>query len=94
MTEPLEIVVIKTLIAEQFPVNPYPDTAFSVTALAAKPTSLEKTFLLHETFHQTVVPPRVEHMSQHLYDLEKMKNTHVGTEALALCRIDSMIIRT
>ena len=83
MSEPVEIVAIKTLIAEQFPTAPYADAAFSVTAVAAKRTFLEKAFLLHETFHQQDVPPRVERMSRHLYDLEKMMDTTVETEALA-----------
>jgi len=83
MTEPVETVTIKTLVAEQFPAAPYADTTFPVTAVVAKRTFLEKAFLLHETFHQQGVPPRVERMSRHLYDLEKMINTQVETGALA-----------
>lgn len=83
MTEPVETVAIKTLVAEQFPAAPYADTAFPVTAVAAKRTFLEKAFLLHETFHQQGVPNRVERMSRHLYDLEKMMDIHVETDALA-----------
>lgn len=83
MSEPVETVAIKTLVAELFPAAPYADSAFSVTAVAAKRTFLEKAFLLHETFHQPGVPPRVERMSRHLYDLEKMMDTPVETEALA-----------
>lgn len=83
MSEPVETVEIKSLVAGQFPAAPYADTAFSVRAVAAKRTFLEKTFLLHETFHQPGVPPRVERMSRHLYDLEKMMDTQVETDALA-----------
>ena len=82
MTEPVETVTIKTLVAEQFPAAPYADTTFPVTAVAAKRTFLEKAFLLHETFHQEGVPPRVERMSRHLYDLEKIMDTEVETNAL------------
>lgn len=46
-----------------------------VTAVAAKRTFLEKAFLIHELFHQQGVPHRVERMSRHLFDLEKMMNT-------------------
>ena len=83
MTEPVETVEIKTLVAGQFPAAPYADIAFSVTAVAAKRTFLEKAFLLHETFHQPGVPPRIERMSRHLYDLEKMMGTQVESNALA-----------
>jgi len=82
MTEPVQTVEIKTLVAEQFPAAPYADTTFPVTAVAAKRTFLEKAFLLHETFHQEGVPPRVERMSRHLYDLEKIMDTEVETNAL------------
>jgi hypothetical protein len=83
MTEPVETVAIKTLVAEQFSATPYADAAFPVTAVAAKRTFMEKAFLLHETFHQQGAPPRVERMSRHLYDLEKMMDTQVETDALA-----------
>lgn len=83
MSEPVETVEIKSLVAGQFPAAPYADTAFSVRAVAAKRTFLEKAFLLHETFHQPGIPPRVERMSRHLYDLEKMMDTQVETDALA-----------
>lgn len=83
MTDPVETIAIKTLVAEQFPTAPYADTAFHVTAVAAKRTFLEKAFLLHEMFHQEVAPPRIERMSRHLYDLEKMMGTQVETDALA-----------
>lgn len=83
MIEPVETVAIKTLVAEQFPTVPYADAAFLVTAVAAKRTFLEKAFLLHETFHQQGVSSRTERMSRHLYDLEKMMDTQVETDALA-----------
>jgi hypothetical protein len=83
MNEPVETVAIKTMVAEQFPTAPYADLVFQVTAVAAKRTFLEKAFLLHEIFHQKGIPPRVERMSRHLYDLEKMMGTQVKTDALA-----------
>jgi predicted nucleotidyltransferase component of viral defense system len=83
MTEPVVPVAIKSLVAEQFPTAPYADAAFQVTAVAAKRTFLEKAFLLHEIFHQEGISLRVERMSRHLYDLEKMMDTQVETDALA-----------
>ncbi len=82
MTEPVQTVAIKTLVAGQFPAAPYADTAFSVMAVAAKRTFLEKAFLLHELFHKEVSPAKVERMSRHLYDLDKMMDTEVETDAL------------
>lgn len=83
MTEPIETVAIKTLVAEQFPTALYADAVFQVKAVAAKRTFLEKAFLLHEIFHQEGAPLRIERMSRHLYDLEKMMGTQVENDALA-----------
>jgi len=82
MTEPIETIAIKTLVAEQFPTAPYADAAFNVTAVAAKRTFLEKAFLLHELFHKEEPPEKVGRMSRHLYDLEKMMDTQVEFDAL------------
>jgi hypothetical protein len=43
---------------------------------------LEKIFLLHEEFQKDTKFIRVERMSRHLYDLEKLMDTMHGTEAL------------
>jgi len=83
MTEPVETVEIKTVVAEHYSTAPYADTAFPVNAVVPKRTFLEKAFLLHETFHQQGIVSRVDRMSRHLYDLEKMMNTQVETDALS-----------
>ncbi len=89
MTEPVEVVEIKTVVAELVPAAHYADTDFPVNAVVPKRTFLEKVFLLHETFHQQGAVSRVERMSRHLYDLEKMMNTQVETDALS----DSVLYR-
>lgn len=83
MTEPLETVAIRTFVAEHFPTSQFADSLFDVIAVAPKRTFLEKAFLLHEIFHQKEIVPRIERMSRHLYDLEKMMDTQVVLDALA-----------
>ena len=83
MTEPVESVKIQTLVAENFPTATYADAAFPVIAVVPKRTFLEKAFLLHEIFHQKSLVSKVDRMSRHLYDLEKMMNTQVETDALS-----------
>jgi hypothetical protein len=83
MTEPVVTVPIKTMVAEQFPATPFADTPFDVIAVVPKRTFLEKAFLLHELFHKEAPSPAVGRMSRHLYDLEKMMDTQVETDALA-----------
>jgi hypothetical protein len=45
-------------------------------------TFLEKVFLLHEEFSQDVEKIRVDRLSRHLYDLEKLMDTEHGITAL------------
>ena len=82
MTEPVVTASIKTMVAEQFPAVPYADAAFNVSAVAQKRSFLEKTFLLHELLSQPG-PINVDRRSRHLYDLEKMMDSQVETDALA-----------
>ena len=45
-------------------------------------TFLEKIFLLHEEFSQDAEKIRIDRLSRHLYDLEKLTDTEHGIEAL------------
>jgi len=83
MTEPVENINIKSLVAATFPNVPYADTEFTVRAVSPKRTFLEKAFLLHEELHRAEELMRVERMSRHLYDLEKLMDTTMAAEALA-----------
>lgn len=45
-------------------------------------TFLEKVFLIHEEFSKPFHEIRIDRMSRHLYDIEKLMNTPFATEAL------------
>ena len=45
-------------------------------------TFLEKIFLLHEEFSQDTVKIRIDRLSRHLYDLEKLMDTEHGKNAI------------
>ena len=92
MTEPVVTVPIKTMVAEQFPATPYADTQFDVIAVVPKRTFLEKAFLLHEVLHQNGTAISIDRRSRHLYDLEKMMDTQVETDALADTTLYSDIV--
>jgi hypothetical protein len=53
-----------------------------IPVVSPKGTFLEKIFLLHEEFQKETKFIRVERMSRHLYDLEKLMDTPHGIEAL------------
>ena len=52
---------------------------------------LEKAFLLHEEFQKE--NPRVERMTRHLYDLERLMDTDFGKAALADPKMYVEIVR-
>lgn len=51
--------------------------------MSPKRTFLEKAFLLHEEFCKPKSEIRVDRMSRHLYDLEKLAETKIAEDALA-----------
>lgn len=83
MSEPIETVEIKTMVAAAYPNMSFADKGFLVRAVSSKRTFLEKAFLLHEEFHKTGALVRVERMSRHLYDLEKFMKTPIVGDALS-----------
>jgi predicted nucleotidyltransferase component of viral defense system len=82
MNEPLEKIEINSLIAQSLPTARFADNLFNVSVVSPKRTFLEKAFLLHEEFSKEVQEIRIERMSRHIYDLEKLSNTHIADEAL------------
>jgi hypothetical protein len=82
---PFSNVSIQSILSE---INPseeaYPEKPFTVDAVEARKTFLEKIFLLHEEFGKPDVKRiRSERMSRHLYDLSTMMGTDIEAQALA-----------
>ena len=89
MDEPFENRTITSLIYDAFPQE---DDEMQITIPTILPsrTFLEKTFLLNEEFqHRT---PRSLRMSRHLYDIEKLQDTHWAADALADAALYNMIV--
>ena len=80
MQEPRERIDIRPLIAEAYP-DLLGKLEFPIYAVVPTRTFLEKAFLLHEEFQKE--NPRVERMTRHLYDLERLMDTDFGKKALA-----------
>ena len=53
-----------------------------ISTVLPQRTFLEKVFLLHEEFSQDVEKIRIDRLSRHIYDLEKLMDTEHGIEAL------------
>jgi predicted nucleotidyltransferase component of viral defense system len=82
MSEPLQTVKLQSIVDEVFAGMPFVNTSFDVNAVVPQRTFIEKICLLHEEFARPNEQVRVERMSRHLYDLEKIMDTAVAEEAL------------
>ena len=82
MSEPLEEVEINSIVSQSIPNAKFSDKSFSIKAVSPKRTFLEKAFLLHEEFAKETKDIRIDRMSRHIYDLEKLMDTQIAREAL------------
>lgn len=82
MSEPVKTISINSYIGENFSHPILSCHPVKVNAVAPQRTFLEKLFLLHEEFSKPSSEIRVERMSRHLYDIDQILDTHIGTEAL------------
>lgn len=82
MFEPLQSVMLSSIIDETFPNAAFVEPAFAVSVVRPERTFLEKVMLLHEEFAKPMAEVRTERMSRHLYDLERMLHTDIAEHAL------------
>ncbi len=82
MNEPLEDVEVNSIISQSLPDAKFADKLFSIKAVSPKRTFLEKAFLLHEEFAKETKDIRIDRMSRHIYDLEKLMDKPIAQEAL------------
>jgi hypothetical protein len=70
------------MVGEHFKGRPFADPPVSIQTVNPERTFLEKVFLLHEEFQKPVHKIRVDRLSRHLYDIEKLMDTEFGKTAL------------
>jgi hypothetical protein len=80
--EPIEERQINSILSENFPQQNFATFPFAIPTVLPQRTFLEKVFLLHEEFSQETEKIRIDRLSRHLYDLEKLMDTEHGIEAL------------
>ena len=71
-----------TIIAENYSGQPFADKPITIPTVNPERTFLEKIFLLHEEFQKPAEKIRVNRLSRHLYDIEKLSNTEFANIAL------------
>jgi len=82
LMEPVDNKSILSILSSEFNEFPFAEKEITIPVVSPKRTFLEKIFLLHEEFQKETKLIRVDRMSRHLYDLEKLMDTTHGKEAL------------
>lgn len=93
LTEPRSNKEINSIISSTIAKQLYSGKPFLVPTVEPHRTFLEKIFLLHEEFSLPQEKIRVERLSRHLYDLEKLMDTEHGQKALGDFDLFMSIVR-
>ena len=75
LKEPFSPCKFKTLVAESYSNKSFADKEITIPTVNVERTFLEKVFLLHEEYQRPAEKRRVERLSRHLYDIEKISQT-------------------
>jgi predicted nucleotidyltransferase component of viral defense system len=82
-----------SFVGEQFQGRDFADTEITIPVVNPERTFLEKVFLLHEEFQQPKEKVKVDRLSRHLYDLEKLMDTEFGKKALEDTKLYQHIVQ-
>lgn len=78
LQEPCSPRRFRTLVAAQYTDLPFADPPMTIPVVDPERTFLEKIFLLHEEFQRPEEKVRVDRLSRHLYDIERlMQSTYL-----------------
>ena len=71
-----------TMVAESYAGSPFSDAPITVPTASPERTFLEKIFLLHEEFQKPKENVKIERMSRHYYDIEKLMHLEASIAIL------------
>jgi predicted nucleotidyltransferase component of viral defense system len=83
LKEPYTLRTFGTFVSETYKDNLFADSPITIPVVNPERTFLEKIFLLHEEFQKPLRRLRVERLSRHLYDIEKLTQTEYAEIALS-----------
>ena len=93
LKEPFTQRTFGTFVSEIYTNNPFTDKPISIPVVNPERTFLEKIFLLHEEFQKSSDKIRVERLSRHLYDIEKLSQTEYAEIALQDTELYDTIVK-
>ena len=82
LTEPFEPVGMRSMIEDAYPNEPFTEPPFNAPTILPGRTFLEKIFLLHEEFNRPGGGTKVDRLTRHFYDIEKMMDKAFAIEAM------------
>ena len=83
LKEPFSSCKFKTFVAENHSDKSFADNEITIPTVNIERTFWEKVFLLHEEYQRPAEKRRVERLSRHLYDIEKISQTPYFQKALS-----------
>ena len=92
LKEPYSQRNISTFVSEIFAEMPFTESLIIAPTVNPERTFLEKVFLLHEEYQRPPEKMRVERLSRHLYDIEKLSHTPYFQKALSNKELYNTII--
>jgi predicted nucleotidyltransferase component of viral defense system len=93
LKEPFTQRTFGTFVSEIYTNNSFTDKPITIPIVNPERTFLEKIFLLHEEFQKPFGKIRVERLSRHLYDIEKLSQTEYAEIALQDTELYNIIVR-
>jgi len=73
---------VQSLVGQVFDGRPFADEAIDIACVNPERTYLEKLYLLHEEFQRPADKIRVDRLSRHLYDIERIYKSDHSVKAL------------
>jgi predicted nucleotidyltransferase component of viral defense system len=93
LKEPFSQRTFGTFVSQIYSDKLFTDKPITIPVVNPERTFLEKVFLLHEEFQKTTEKIRVERLSRHLYDIEKLSQTEYAEIALRDTELYNTIVR-
>jgi predicted nucleotidyltransferase component of viral defense system len=93
LKEPFTQRTFGTFISEIYTDSSFTDKSITIPIVNPERTFLEKIFLLHEEFQKPFDKIRVERLSRHLYDIEKLNQTEYAEIALQDTELYNTIVK-
>lgn len=82
LREPFTDCSFSSLVGSHYPTQPFADVPITVPTVNPERTFLEKLFLLHEEFQKPEEFIKVDRLSRHLYDIDRLMQTQYKKEIL------------